>query len=75
MRDPSLEEFPPRVPEALAELDRAIMLLGSRQTQDLRPKARTELELLVGAYPSTRQATAWKRLLKVEREERAELEG
>lgn len=58
---------PPRVPEARQDLDRAIMLLGSRQTQELRQAARVELETLLGQYPSPEVAASWKKLLKARR--------
>ncbi len=59
-----ISELPPKVPQALDTLDRAIMLLGSRVKSPLRQKARHELLELIGAYPGANQAAIWKKSLK-----------
>ena len=66
-----------RIPVDLQALERAIGLLGNRaQGASLKPKARRELEALVGLYPDTGQAVAWKRKLRQIRTERlARAEG
>lgn len=55
---------PPKTPESLAELERAIILLGSRAKGPLTRLRRRELVDLVGAYPSEAVAAEWKRILK-----------
>lgn len=67
------DELPPRIPEELKDLERAVLLLGNRWRTDLNPKARKELEALVGRYPSKEQAAAWKTALRGLREEMTEL--
>jgi len=69
-----VEELPPRIPEDLKDLERAVLLLGNRWRTDLNPKARRELEDLVGRYPSKAQAALWKSALRALREEMTELE-
>lgn len=58
------DNLPPRVPTTLSELQRAITLLGSRQTLDLKRRPRAELIELLGEYPDQRTAAEWKRFLK-----------
>ncbi len=54
----------PQVPEDLAELDRAIELLGERAKGQLRASKQDELVLLLHAYPNVPTAAAWKSELK-----------
>jgi hypothetical protein len=58
-----LNELPPKMPIHADELNRAICLLGNRITSDLKDKARQELMLLLGVYPTLEQAGTWKQLL------------
>ena len=72
----SLSELPPKVPVELAELDRAIQLLGSfsQVGNRLRPKHLLELASLLGCSPNQQQATHWKSQLKeIRREVAAEM--
>lgn len=55
---------PPKTPENLADLERAIVLLGSRTKGPLTKQRRVELIDLVGAYPDPQAAAAWKVALK-----------
>ncbi len=57
-------QVPTRMPQTLAELDRAIMLLGSMGKVALGAKARLELTNLLGCMPGTRMAPVWKLALK-----------
>jgi hypothetical protein len=67
--DPA-EDLPPELPETLAELDEARLLLGQRGRGDeLGPKPRAKLVSLIGAYPSPALALRWKRSLRDYREE------
>jgi hypothetical protein len=62
---PPTPELPPKVPGARQELERAIILLGSRaKGLDLQESKRVELILLVGGYPKPLTAANWKRALK-----------
>jgi hypothetical protein len=64
-------ELPPRVPTELVDLDRLIMLLGSRSKGTGLTKAvRSELVGLCGSYPDPKAAARWKKAL---REVRAEM--
>jgi hypothetical protein len=56
--------LPPRLPQNSQELDRTIMLLGNRKQVELNNYARRELENLIGVYPTVREATLWKRVLR-----------
>lgn len=67
------QPLPPQIPETLAEIERAIMLLGSRWRCELTNKARNELEGLIGRYPSVKEAALWKSALKGLREDMLEL--
>jgi hypothetical protein len=67
--------LPPRTPEAIVELDRAIMLLGNLMNSDLKQKRRQELVKLLGRYPSASEASVWKSALKGLREELLEFDG
>jgi hypothetical protein len=58
-----LNDLPPKLPVHPDELNRAICLLGNRITSDLKGKARQELLLLLGVYPTLQQAGTWKQLL------------
>jgi len=56
---------PPRVPPELPELDRLIMLLGSRaKGTALTAPRRKELLALCGAYPDPTTAARWKAELR-----------
>ncbi len=65
------KEGPPRTPQHLEDLDRAIMLLGSMAKGDnLKLSKREELEEFLGRLPKDEdQAQAWKRSLKQWRKE------
>lgn len=72
----SLPDLPPKVPIELAELDRAIQLLGSvgQAGSRLRQKHQRALESLLGCSPDQQQAAHWKKQLKeIRRELAAEL--
>jgi hypothetical protein len=58
-----LNDLPPKMPAHPDELNRAICLLGNRITSDLKGKARQELLLLLGVYPTLQQAASWKQIL------------
>jgi hypothetical protein len=65
------DDLPPRVPSELPEMDRLVMLLGSRsKCVDLSARVRAELITLCGVYPDPLTAARWKKHL---REIRAEL--
>ena len=56
----SLPDLPPRVPEELPELDRALVLLNAlRQAGKLKDKPRIELESLVGGRVTQQLAKRW----------------
>jgi hypothetical protein len=59
-----------KIPETLAELDRAIMLLGARVKVELKSGPKGELEKLIGACPNSRVAARWKAELTQLRKER-----
>lgn len=59
-----IAQLPPRLPFDDAELARTIMLLGNRKQTELNSRGRQELERLIGAYPTKREASLWKRLLR-----------
>ena len=59
-----LSIFPPKIPKDLAQLERAILLLGNRSKAELTPKPRRELEELIGTYPTLDQAVGWKMTLR-----------
>jgi hypothetical protein len=77
---PSAERaLPPRVPEQLAELDEALMLLGNyvqavQAGGKLKESLRLRLQVLIGGVPELAVAKAWKSGLKELRGEVAELE-
>jgi hypothetical protein len=56
--------LPPRLPRNADELKRAIMLLGERKKTELNAGARDELLQLLGAYPTVKEASFWKRVLR-----------
>jgi hypothetical protein len=60
----SSANLPPRLPNTLEALQRAILLLGNRTKSQLKDKSRQELEDLIGAYPTSDQAALWKQTLK-----------
>ena len=69
-KTPPMAELPPRVPTALADLDRLIMLLGSRSKgSDLTKAVRAEMIALCGVYPHPTTAALWKRELRQVRAE------
>lgn len=57
-------DLPPTIPSDDEEIRRAICLLGNRIASDLKDKAKSELILLLGAYPSPERAKVWKHALK-----------
>lgn len=57
-------QLPTKIPAGKEQLERVIMLLGSRGKSELKVKAREELIHLIGAYPSVEQAAIWKSNLK-----------
>jgi hypothetical protein len=60
-----MKPLPPRVPPELAELERAIMLLGSRaKGTDLTAPRRKEMVALLDAYPDPTTAARWKQALR-----------
>lgn len=59
-----MASLPPKTPETLTGLERAIVLLGARTTADLTKSRRKELVELVGAYPDAAAALSWKTALK-----------
>ena len=64
--------LPPMVPETLAELDRAVMLLGALAKGDgLKKSRKDELKALLGAIPKAETAARWKSELKRVRDEYA----
>ena len=60
----NLRSLPPRLPQNEAELKRAIILLGNRKQVELKTDARRQLESLIGVYPTIKEATLWKRVLR-----------
>ena len=56
--------LPPRLPQNEAELKRTIILLGNRKQVELKTDARRQLESLIGVYPTIKEATLWKRVLR-----------
>jgi hypothetical protein len=63
-KHPNIIPLPPRLPENSRELERAIMLLGERKKTELDTQARNELLHLLGVYPTVREASFWKRVLR-----------
>ncbi len=69
----SLPELPPKVPEELADLDRALQLLGAVcQAGKIKDKHRIELETLLGCRVTQQLAAHWKTHLKEIRRDLAE---
>jgi hypothetical protein len=56
--------LPLKLPSTYESLQRLICLLGNRTKGELGTKARQELELLIGMYPTVEQAALWKHNLK-----------
>ena len=54
----------PRLPHSSEELERVITLLGNRKQAELNPSSRNELQKLLGVYPSVKEASFWKRVLR-----------
>jgi hypothetical protein len=61
---PAETSLPPRLPRDERELHRTITLLGSRKQTELNSRARSELESLIGVYPSAKEAALWKQVLR-----------
>jgi len=60
----SLPDLPPRVPEELPELDRALQLLrGLCSSGKLKDKQRTELETLLNCRVNQQLAAHWRKHL------------
>jgi hypothetical protein len=59
-----MSDAPPKVPEAEADLSRAVVLLNRRTHSTLDRIERAEIKQLVGIYPTPAQATAWKQAFK-----------
>lgn len=57
-------DLPPIIPSDDEEIRRAVCLLGNRIASDLKDKAKSELILLLGAYPTAERAKVWKHALK-----------
>jgi lipase chaperone LimK len=68
----SLPDLPPRVPEELPELDRALQLLRAVCAGKLKDKLRIELEGLVGGHVTQQLAAHWKTHLAEIRRDMAE---
>lgn len=63
-------DLPPLVPETLADLDRAVMLLGIlAKGQPMKKSRQDEIKTLLGAVPQPEVAAAWKSELKRCRDE------
>jgi len=60
----NLRSLPPRLPQNEVELKRTIILLGNRKQVELKTDARRQLESLIGVYPTIKEATLWKRVLR-----------
>jgi len=63
-KDTNRISLPPRLPQNRQELDRTIILLGNRKQTELNAHAQRELESLIGVYPTVKEATLWKRVLR-----------
>jgi hypothetical protein len=61
---PETISLPPRLPQNDEELNKVITLLGNRKRVELNARARHELERLIGVYPTAKEASAWKRVLR-----------
>jgi metal-sulfur cluster biosynthetic enzyme len=70
----ALPDLPPKVPEELAELDRALQLLGAlcQAGGNVKNKHRSELETLLGCPVTQQLASHWKTHLKEIRRDLAE---
>lgn len=55
---------PPQIPQSEKKLERAICLLGNRIQAELNTKSAQELIELLGRYPNSQEAAAWKQFLK-----------
>jgi len=65
-------DLPPLVPETLADLDRAVVLLGIlAKGQPMKKSRQDEVEALLGTVPQPEVAAAWKTELKRCRDEYA----
>lgn len=56
--------LPTRLPQSDEEFERVITLLGNRKQAELNPSAQNELRELLGVYPSVKEASFWKRVLR-----------
>jgi len=61
---PRSGSLPPKIPGTAEELSRVICLLGNRTKAELKKKAQQELIDLIGVYPNSTQAAAWKQYLR-----------
>jgi len=61
---PNPISLPLRLPQSSEELERIITLLGNRKQSELNPPSRNELQKLLGVYPSVKEASFWKRVLR-----------
>lgn len=57
-------ELPPRLPQNEEELDLAIRMLGNRKRCELGLPAQNRLKRMLGTYPTLKQASLWKRILR-----------
>lgn len=57
-------DLPPQIPGTMEDLQRVILLLGNCTKADLTTKTKRELIALIGTYPTSKQAAAWKQNLK-----------
>jgi hypothetical protein len=64
------QSLPPKIPQNNDLLSRAITLLGNRTQAQLKPKAKLELEQLIGCYPDQQEASLWKKELTRIKKER-----
>ena len=63
IQTPKLKPLPPKIPQDLTELTRAITLLGNRTKSALTNKSQQELIQLIDYYPDQQEAALWKREL------------
>ena len=77
LRPVELPDLPPRVPEELPELERALVLLNAlRQAGKLKDKHRIELESLVGCRVTQQLAKHWgTHLAEIRRDLAAEMKS
>jgi hypothetical protein len=61
---PNAISLPPRLPKSGEELERVITLLGNRKQAELNALAKNEMQELLGVYPTMKEASLWKRVLR-----------